>query len=94
MAEYDVTRRFQTRGVRQSDNSYRFDFRHDVRFGGQACAAPAAARSGRQVARSSWSRRHRRRGSASCASEFEVKEGDAYDFFAVRDEASTRSRNA
>ena len=25
VAEYDVTRRFQTRGVRQSDNSYRFD---------------------------------------------------------------------
>ena len=35
VAEYDVTRRFQTRGVRQSDNSYRFDFRHDVRFGGE-----------------------------------------------------------
>ena len=36
VAEYDVTRRFQTRGVRQSDASYRFDFQHDVRFGGQA----------------------------------------------------------
>src|SRR5215510_10967643 len=35
VAEYDVSRRFQTRGVRQSDNSYRLDFRHDVRFGGQ-----------------------------------------------------------
>ena len=35
VAEYDVTKRFQSRGVRQSDNSYRFDFRHDVQFGGQ-----------------------------------------------------------
>lgn len=35
VVEYDVTRRFQTRGVRQSDNSYRFDLRHDVRFGGR-----------------------------------------------------------
>ena len=35
MATYDVTRRFQTRAVRQSDNSYRFDFRHDIRRGGR-----------------------------------------------------------
>ena len=35
VAEYDVTRRFQTRAVRQEDNSYRMDFRHDIRFGGQ-----------------------------------------------------------
>ncbi|HUQ86474.1 MAG TPA: translocation/assembly module TamB domain-containing protein, partial [Vicinamibacterales bacterium] len=35
LATYDVTRRFQTRGVRQADNSYRFDFRHDIRKGGK-----------------------------------------------------------
>jgi outer membrane protein assembly complex protein YaeT len=35
VATYDVTRRFQTRGVRQEDNTYRFDFRHDIRRGGQ-----------------------------------------------------------
>ena len=33
-AQYDVTRRFQTQATRQSDNSYRMDFSHDVRFGG------------------------------------------------------------
>ena len=32
---YDVTRRFQTRGVRQRTTAIGFDFRHDVRFGGQ-----------------------------------------------------------
>ena len=33
VTEYDLTRRFNARGVKQSDNSYRFDFRHDLRFG-------------------------------------------------------------
>jgi outer membrane protein assembly complex protein YaeT len=44
VAEYDLTRRFQTRAVRQSDDSYRVDFRHDVRIGGQ----PAPRRLPRQ----------------------------------------------
>jgi outer membrane protein assembly factor BamA len=35
LATYDVTRRFQTRAVRQTDNSYRVDFRHDIRKGGR-----------------------------------------------------------
>jgi hypothetical protein len=34
VAEYDVTRRFETRAVRQRDNTYRAEVRHDVRFGG------------------------------------------------------------
>jgi outer membrane protein assembly factor BamA len=34
VTEYDVTRRFQARVVRQERDSYRFDFRHDLRFGG------------------------------------------------------------
>src|SRR6185436_20389465 len=34
VAEYDFTKRFSSRGVRQSDGSYRMDFRHDLRFGG------------------------------------------------------------
>ncbi len=34
VGEYDFTRRFSTRGVRQSDGSFRGDFRHDLRFGG------------------------------------------------------------
>jgi outer membrane protein assembly complex protein YaeT len=34
IAEYDVMRRFQTRYLKQSDNSNRFEFRHDIRFGG------------------------------------------------------------
>ncbi len=34
VAEYDITKRFTTKGVRQSDGSYRLDFQHDLRFGG------------------------------------------------------------
>jgi len=34
VAEYDLTRRFITRGIKQVDNTYRFEFRHDIRFGG------------------------------------------------------------
>lgn len=33
IAEYDLTRRFTTRGIKQTDNTYRFEFRHDLRFG-------------------------------------------------------------
>ena len=33
VTEYDLRRRFNARGVKQSDNTYRFDFRHDLRFG-------------------------------------------------------------
>lgn len=35
LATYDVTKRFQTRAVREKNNTYRVDFRHDIRMGGQ-----------------------------------------------------------
>ena len=35
VAQYDVTRRFQSSVVRQSDATYRGEFRHDLRFGGR-----------------------------------------------------------
>jgi outer membrane protein assembly complex protein YaeT len=82
VAQYDLTRRFQTRAVRQSDNSYRLDFRHDVRVGGR----PAPQRLGRQrpvVAGVQVP------GDAG-VSETELRhllgidEGDAFDFFAAR----------
>ena len=44
VAEYEVTRRLQTRVVRQNDDSYRLDVNHDVRLGGR----PAPARALRQ----------------------------------------------
>ncbi|MBL8218595.1 MAG: translocation/assembly module TamB domain-containing protein [Bryobacterales bacterium] len=34
IGKYDITRRFTTRAVRQSDETYRFQFQHDLQFGG------------------------------------------------------------
>lgn len=33
IADYDVTRRFSARGLRQEDSSYRFQFQHELLFG-------------------------------------------------------------
>lgn len=82
IAEYDLTKRFVTRGVKQSDGSYRFDFRHDLRFGGIA----QAQRGKREV---------RRVGLLTISGErdfteetiqgkLKVKPGDRYDFFKLR----------
>src|SRR5678816_4567081 len=82
VAEYDVTRRFQTEGVRQADNSYRFDFKHDVRFGGQ----PEPRRVQRvhpeieavDITSSGGMDETLLRG------KFGLKAGDKYDFFKIR----------
>ena len=34
VVEYDLTRRLHTRAVKESDNSYRAEVRHEIRFGG------------------------------------------------------------
>jgi len=82
VAEYDVTRRFQTRAVRQEDNSYRLDFKHDVRFGGE--------RDPRKEARI----RPKVEDVSLAGTEgvdemqlrekFGIKAGDSYDFFKIR----------
>ena len=43
VGEYDLSRKFTTRMVKQSDNSYRGEFRHDIRFGGSAPGAGTQA---------------------------------------------------
>jgi outer membrane protein assembly complex protein YaeT len=82
VAEYDVTRRFQTRGVRQEDSSYRVDFRHDVRFGGQ----PEPRRTQRTEARVVQLDVEVPAGTdeAAVRKAFKVKAGDKYDFFEIR----------
>ncbi len=83
IAEYDVTRRFQARTVRQEDASYRFDIRHDLRFGGRPEPRRAAARIQPTV------------GEVTLEGElgfdarrvldrFRVRTGSAYSFFDVR----------
>jgi len=48
IVRYDVTRRFQTEATRQSDDSYRFDLRHDLRFGGSRAGRSTALPQTRQ----------------------------------------------
>jgi len=49
VVEYDVTRRFELRGVRErEDDSYRGDFRHDLRFGGAPAPRRDRSRLGRR----------------------------------------------
>ncbi|HEU4935765.1 MAG TPA: translocation/assembly module TamB domain-containing protein [Vicinamibacterales bacterium] len=83
VAEYDVTRRFQMRGVRErEDDSYRVDFRHDVRFGG----APAPRREIRRrpTITSLTVSADGPFDEASLRKLFKLKEGDTYEFFATR----------
>ena len=44
VTEYDLSRRFTTRAVKQSDNTYRGEFRHDVRFGSSSVQVSSAPR--------------------------------------------------
>jgi outer membrane protein assembly complex protein YaeT len=83
VVEYDVTRRFQTRGVRQPDNSYRFDLRHDLRFGGR----PEPRRQPRQRPVVGTVQIH---SDGVIADEelrrlLDLEPGDQYDYFAARD---------
>ena len=44
VGEYDLSRQFTTRAVKQSDNTYRGEFRHDIRFGSSSAAGSAPVR--------------------------------------------------
>ena len=82
VAEYDVTRRFQSRAIRQIDNSYRLEFRHDMRFGGRA--------EPRRIPRQRPNVTSLSVTGADAVSEAElrdmlgVEEGEPYDFFRAR----------
>jgi outer membrane protein insertion porin family len=83
VAEYDVSRRFQTRGVRQEDDTLRFDFRHDLRFGGQ----PEPRRSERSRSTVAAVNVTFQDGGDESAvrKAFGIEVGDTYDFFKIRD---------
>jgi outer membrane protein assembly complex protein YaeT len=49
VGRYDLTKRFQTRVVRQSDNSFRMQFQHDIELGG--VAPPKSTNKGRTATR-------------------------------------------
>jgi outer membrane protein assembly complex protein YaeT len=83
LAEYELSKRFTTRGIRQADGSFRMDFNHDIRFGG----VPEPRRGQK--------REQRRIGNISIvgnkyftdmkiADKLDVETGDRYDFFKAR----------
>ena len=85
VGEYDLTRSLTTRLVKQSDNTYRGEFRHDVRFGTATnpLAAAAARATKRKVSAVHFS------GETPFAPEvlgkkFKVKAGNQYDALKVR----------
>jgi outer membrane protein assembly complex protein YaeT len=83
VAEYDVTRRFQMRGVRErDDDSYRADFRHDLRFGGDP--APRRELRRRPTIASLTVPADAGIEAARLRKLLELKEGDTYEFFKAR----------
>lgn len=83
VAEYDVTKRFTTRGVKQIDNTYRFEFRHDLRFGGEKPATKSKDLERRVIGQVQIPA-----GGAipeqKLRAKFKNKPGQRYDFFNVR----------
>ena len=82
VADYDITRRFQTRGVRQSDSSYRFDLRHELQFGGSP--PPARVRRERPAVARVSIEGDGNIPEAELRELLELEEGDEYSFFAMR----------
>ena len=83
MAEYDITRRFETRAVRQRDNTYRAEFRHDLRFGGTP--EPRRQPRVRPLVTAVDLRVDGGAAAPALVEAFAVEAGDAYDFFTVRE---------
>lgn len=85
IVEYDITRRFVTRGTRQADNTYRLEFGHNIRFG--------LPQSERQIQEARVKRLVRNVKIAADSffpeqqlrDRFKLKPGKTYNFFAVRD---------
>ncbi|HYO84301.1 MAG TPA: translocation/assembly module TamB domain-containing protein [Bryobacteraceae bacterium] len=83
VAEYDLTRRFTTRGVRQADGSFRMDFRHDLRFGGIIEPRRGDKRVQRRVGNVNIVGA-RYFSDMKIADKFDIEAGDKYDFFKTR----------
>jgi outer membrane protein assembly complex protein YaeT len=84
IADFAVTPRFSTRGVKQEDNTYRFEFGHELRFGGGVDRTP---RDGIAAHRSTVGEVVFEGASPFTDRELErrlgVREGDAFNFFSV-----------
>jgi len=85
VGEYDLSRQFTTRVVKQSDNTYRGEFRHDIRFGSSSSAAGNATvkAASRKISRVSFAEAGPFAPEA-LAKIFKVKQGQQYKAIKVR----------
>ena len=86
VGRFDVTKRFQARLVRQSDNSFRAQFQHDIELGG--VAPPENQKKGRKALRIGEIKVVVPDGDQKdvdrARSKLHLKSGKAFDFFALR----------
>ena len=83
IGKYDITRRFSTTGIRQSDGSFRGDFRHLLQFGGIPEPKRQAKLENRRIDQISILG-NKYFPDVKLAGKLGVKEGQKYDFFKVR----------
>lgn len=83
VTEYDLTRDFNTRGVKQNDNTYRFEFRHDWRFGERRRGDPPSLQPQREVGQVSFTGRTLFP-EDTLRDRFRLQPGDLYDFFRLQ----------
>ncbi|MBI2820730.1 MAG: translocation/assembly module TamB domain-containing protein [Acidobacteria bacterium] len=85
IVEYDLTDRFATRGVKQNDNSYRFEFHHGLQFGGvPEGAAGARAPRREQVIGTIVFEGETLLQERDLARAFGLERGERYDFFRLQ----------
>jgi len=83
IANYNITRRFSARGLRQNDNSNRFQFQHDVLFGLRDAPQSTSSKMQRKIGAiqfsgdTQWTEQQ-------LADIVGLKTGKTYDFFSVQ----------
>jgi outer membrane protein assembly complex protein YaeT len=83
LADYEFTRRFSARGLRQNDNSYRFQFQHDVLFGLTGEPPKSRTSTTRPKIRSVQFLGETHLSQKQLSSAAGLKAGKTYDFFSV-----------
>ena len=79
-AQYKVVRGLTTQATKQEDNSYRFEFRHDLRFGGTPSPRASRASSSKFTIGSIQFEGVDSASAKSLRESFKVEPGDKYDF--------------
>jgi outer membrane protein assembly complex protein YaeT len=85
IADYDLTKRFSTKAIKQEDNSYRFEFRHDLEMGGVRGDADrlASLQLDRKIGQIQF-QGNRVLTDKQLADRLDLKTGNDFDFFKVR----------